>query len=707
MVSKTDSTFSSNNRQVFFLIAILVLVLVVVYVEDVIVVAGGDCGADLGPIALDPGNCDGGGADEPTPPPCSSCKYITKCSWNTLEVTAINDCCGFDEYRIDCTETLYECEGGTLIVNSDGFCSVLGEDHCEYRSQIKKNCLTLDGWYCNGNTREYRDYYDCGYNGDLGHRDCLYKVTKTENCDSKDSYYCEGHYKVFRDYTCLDGNCVYTHKKEDCSDLNKWVAGGDSGGCSQIDDPEAQKMSYTCAENLAIDPTPVSYTAKNGDEVIFKHGSNGCPSSCPSGYIDLGCQLADVDFLGDNDYVRACVKSSFDGYCVRSYQNNIYNDPECCLKAYFHASTATCTSNDMKCPSGYPYKICKMVENDGLDDPWATVCLSKPSEGFCYDLKNNENAQTCKVEDVKIVTKKCSDYECRYENPPSCPAGYAELYSDMDYYFVGYYDVSDDHYPDVYWYYLKTCVKTSGCCVNGIVDFDRLRRCKSYYTCPAGYNDYKACKFVSDIDPNLNEDDLSVYVCLDLADRNSCDDSDTACTASGSFVNCGSDEVCVSGECVKQDERFYCKGSVTDTFDCDVYDGWYGGGNLEGIGDDPKSVKLDFYASPEQDPCAGVTCGPCEHCVQGLCAWSCAPGEVCANGKCISGDDVSPSLPTEPRPTPIDSPSLESTSNQQITGLAVGLTGCSSDFDCGDCEYCDNGECVSSCSAGQVCYNGA
>jgi PKD repeat protein len=75
-----------------------------------------------------------------------------------------------------------------------------------------------------------------------------YKV-QIENCDAKDDWYCNGDIREYRDYYCPGGSCAYTvTSSENCNDYDGWV---DTGDMQWIDDPgneckekEQKKQEY-------------------------------------------------------------------------------------------------------------------------------------------------------------------------------------------------------------------------------------------------------------------------------------------------------------------------------------------------------------------------------------------------------------------------------------------------------------------------------
>ena len=107
-----------------------------------------------------------------------------------------------------------------------------------------------------GNSKSYTDLaYDIWYFhvraknnvGNWGPAD-HYKV-QIENCNDNDDWYCNGDIREYRDYYCSGGSCAYTvTSSENCNDYDGWV---DTGDTQWIDDPgneckekEQKKQEY-------------------------------------------------------------------------------------------------------------------------------------------------------------------------------------------------------------------------------------------------------------------------------------------------------------------------------------------------------------------------------------------------------------------------------------------------------------------------------
>ena len=156
---------------------------------------------------------------------------------------------------------IQECDG------TDTSCGIY--PNCE-------NCNNYDGWYCNGNIREYRDYYCSGTS-------CTYTVTSSENCDNNDGWVDTGNTKwvpdpgndcrekerkeqEYRDYACSNGACTYsvtdtqwldtgnTRNKPDGTDCGSdaWVDTGNTqwvevNECKDKEQKEQEYRDYYCS----------------------------------------------------------------------------------------------------------------------------------------------------------------------------------------------------------------------------------------------------------------------------------------------------------------------------------------------------------------------------------------------------------------------------------------------------------------------------
>jgi len=111
-----------------------------------------------------------------------------------------------------CPADSYTCNGNTREYR-DYYCNAYN-GVCSYRVTSSENCDNYDGYTCNGNVREYRNYYCSG-------GACTYSVTSSENCDNYDGYTCNGNVREYRNYYCSGGACTYSvTSSENCDNYD-------------------------------------------------------------------------------------------------------------------------------------------------------------------------------------------------------------------------------------------------------------------------------------------------------------------------------------------------------------------------------------------------------------------------------------------------------------------------------------------------------
>jgi len=104
-------------------------------------------------------------------------------------------------------EEKHYCVGDELYVKE---CGNYDDDGCLEWSEGRfvEDCDDMDGYYCEGNKRVYRDYY-CSES--VVPAQCKYSESYVENCNDYDGWYCkDDHTREYRDYKCLIGECTYT-----------------------------------------------------------------------------------------------------------------------------------------------------------------------------------------------------------------------------------------------------------------------------------------------------------------------------------------------------------------------------------------------------------------------------------------------------------------------------------------------------------------
>lgn len=225
------------------------------------------------------------------------------------------------------------------IINSIKFGDILIDYHSDFseyhrgfgRINISKaaeciNCNLRDGWYCNGDIREYRDYY-C--DSSLG---CTYSVTQSNNCNNYDIWYCdasnrcgspEGDTREYLDFRCVLGYCVgFVTPPTDCRCDAYDSDGGqaftvpgtciDYNGCSG---GNCQSSSYTdtCINSNTLkeyyvagtgDSAYCAYIYKNCSDLGYYCSVGKCRSSgggggggCPTLFVWNGSEFEKENVL--------------------------------------------------------------------------------------------------------------------------------------------------------------------------------------------------------------------------------------------------------------------------------------------------------------------------------------------------------------------------------------------------------------------------
>jgi hypothetical protein len=232
--------------------------------------------------------------------------------------------CGSDYYD----DWVYYCSGDTVRryrLFHDFYCDGgVCTDHTGLEDQLVENCNNYDGWYYNGDIKEYRDY-TCSADS------CTYTVTSSENCSTNDGcyvygdgcevrdyyrsgdtcvynysnrntdyyddlvYYCSNdtvlQHRLFHDFYCDNGACtnhtswVDDQLVENCNDHDGWV---NTGTTRWIDDPDDQSKEkeqkeqeyheYTCSNgSCAYTVTVTQWIDTGNTRVFFSTGPSANP----------------------------------------------------------------------------------------------------------------------------------------------------------------------------------------------------------------------------------------------------------------------------------------------------------------------------------------------------------------------------------------------------------------------------------------------
>ncbi|MDK2850094.1 MAG: hypothetical protein PWR32_761, partial [Candidatus Woesearchaeota archaeon] len=422
-----------NKRKVFFIIGILVLIVIYSKIPYALSSA----------TPTDPG---GSGCD----PPCGDCETcelaIDENTWDIHyfcvyqcsgdEICYKGSCCALPSCDgVECGSVsacgitvncggcppYKECDGDILKEYSAGNCF---SNTCSYFPPKETNCNNLDGWYCNGNTREYRDYY-C----DDSERDCKYRVDESYNCQERYgiNYMCNS--------TIGDCQCVPEDKEE---------VGAECGpdGCNPTG---FGFCSYTqeCIGNSCLDKkdpkTIVGYleiTGVNDKELKANllpsdYNQKATASAYCSKFNELfqdnSCKNKEYDecgwMPGNDDVVNFYINNyelNDQSITVTCNQKGII-DGSCDGTKDFEVKFTLCDRNsDVDCvPGDYYIDVSKL----GLDLDCVYVDeIEKGFEsGYCHS--NNElvlrainNYKPCDPEDSNkvCIMGRCTYYKCKH-----------------------------------------------------------------------------------------------------------------------------------------------------------------------------------------------------------------------------------------------------------------------------------------------------
>jgi|GEM_PF-1743636 len=261
----------------------------------------------------------------------------------------------------------------------------LNEYYCSSNSGTpsSKNCNDYDGWTCNGNVREYRDF-SCTDPGGSNGAYCRYTVTQTEDCSTKLSSDSDGSASAYRtagivtDYlTCSGaGACTSAPYSDSCSGSSLTEYGAVGSGTT------SSNPAYDCK----------SYNTKsciNGQQYEKIWGCQSVPGFCyDTGSSNHVGNDADLDLVDQQCNDATCENAK--GVCDSAVSGK-------CI-----AKTATETA----CSDG--------LDNDcdGITDCADPNCakLAGPGGKTCCQSAVSDCIQsTCVIE-------TCDSNQCNYQN---------------------------------------------------------------------------------------------------------------------------------------------------------------------------------------------------------------------------------------------------------------------------------------------------
>ncbi|MCD6590639.1 MAG: hypothetical protein J7K72_01570 [Candidatus Aenigmarchaeota archaeon] len=333
-----------------------------------------------------------------------------------------------------------------------------------------------DGWYCNGDTREYRNYYcdtDCS---SANACTCQYNVEQSEDCNQQDGWYGGGNTggcgddpsSEYRDYTCSGGSCTYTvTQTQDCDSSDICSNTCVNNRIYSYKDYYVQQNTGTCAyatgslvEDCTTKPSICIGTCGSGTNSCKARDYTGCSgtSSTCNVYTDydvdssqtrcelclpnrwnLGGEVSSTTCCGDdaNEYeITSDYSATVDGSpspsnaCCNANNKCVHSDT--CYASgtagvdvdgdgdndYCSSGIWYDCSTDSQCASGY-----SCVNNDCIDITAPTVSvLGAPS-----DWQNTDATASVSCSDDGSGCDSTS-YRLKIyiSNPGSCPSNYAD-----------------------------------------------------------------------------------------------------------------------------------------------------------------------------------------------------------------------------------------------------------------------------------------
>ena len=300
------------------------------------------------------------------------------------------------------------CANNTRFFN--GVCN--NDFNCSFQTE---NCASLTGYYCNGNSVEFRQY-SCSpnsceyvvinstqcpssgwynYGNVLGSNDpvcelrqyycqddglndhCAYNITNQHNYNILDGSYCTNNNSVEnRDYFCnSNGEPSYEITNISSCGTDSWSGGGNTPGFGS--DPSCVYTHHFCVENGTKDYCTSNITNK----INFDFLDN--PSLCLDNedyLLDYYCNLSSCDSQNPANGCNYSVKLSNNGCslsCGAECENNSECAPTTCSKNY----TDYCTGN----------KLTEYNSNRILD----STTVTNSTQNTCDSCFCTNNSVTC------------------------------------------------------------------------------------------------------------------------------------------------------------------------------------------------------------------------------------------------------------------------------------------------------------------------
>ena len=271
-----------------------------------------------------------------------------------------------------------------------GSCCTCGSKGC---SDDNSKCDSRDGWYCDGDTREYRDYY-------CSNCDCDYTVSQEYDCHQDDTCRPEGNGCTGTVCTCSSGSCS-------CKDETHYDSACYPTGCT------ADKCSVTRKyKDYGCDGDTCTYSEKSCSPSDCSSGEYCSGGSCSPGVCNStwACSTPGKD-NGYNDGGSDYCQATCDGEGNCDYPINCKGDgdysSEACACGGWTWDTIT-SHHSIPTPSNP-----QCCGDDGVNDDWCNLGNGSCVDGVWYDDHCEDGIQNCDEAGVD-----CGGTDCGPCNQP-------------------------------------------------------------------------------------------------------------------------------------------------------------------------------------------------------------------------------------------------------------------------------------------------
>ena len=280
------------------------------------------------------------------------------------------------------------CSGGSCGSDTRNwdFCSgdVVHDRTCsgsDLGADLTHNCNVDDGWYCNVDVRENRDY-SCSDGA------CVYSVSTSEDCSTKASTDSDAGNVPLASGTCTDytgcsnGACSTTPYPDTCISGTQLREHYNSGSFCTFEIYDCSDFEAAATGDTSDDPTTTgTCTAGTGatcssgafSTASGSSGTEGCidPNACPGGANCVFREYYAIDSTDACPGLDTCVSKTYD-------PDTNPNTCQACLGSgrYDIGGIANCCGDDNS-----EHKLTRVCQ-DGVG--WS-VCATSPSDDACCD----------------------------------------------------------------------------------------------------------------------------------------------------------------------------------------------------------------------------------------------------------------------------------------------------------------------------------